>query len=104
MSRVVNFAVSRSDVKLMLAELSEHHPEALSVLRAPLLEALVAAAARLDTEASRLDTGHTQTTDLHVPAEHVELFKKWLDQSALRVMTADPAKAQAFVRIRGPAA
>jgi hypothetical protein len=96
----VNFVVSRSDVNLMLAELRDHHPEALSALWTPLLEALVAASAALDTDASRLDTGHRQTTGLHVPAEHVELFQQWLEQSALRAVTTDPAKAQAFVRIR----
>jgi hypothetical protein len=58
---------------MLLAGLSEHHPEDLSALYEPLLEALVASAARLDTEASRLDTGHLQTAELHVPAEHVKV-------------------------------
>jgi hypothetical protein len=82
----------------MLAELSHNHP---GELYAPLMEALLAAAAELDTNASRLDTGQTQTTDLVLADELMGVFREWLDRAARREGTSgDAAKAQAFARIR----
>jgi hypothetical protein len=93
--------VSRKDVTLMLAELSHNHPGGL---HAPLLEALLAAAADLDTNASRLDTGRAQTVDLVLADELVGAFREWVDRAARREGTSgDVAKAQAFERIRGAA-
>jgi hypothetical protein len=93
------FNVTRKDVDFILTELADQ-PQA--VLYAPLLEALLAAAAALDTRASRLDTGHSQTTDLPLPEEHASRFDRWLQDAALRARVAgDAAKAQTIARIRG---
>jgi hypothetical protein len=98
MPNTVRFLVSRADVNVLLAELSDHHPEGLY---APLLEALLAAVARLDTSAARLDTGRAQTTDLMLADRYGEPFHEWLERAALRESTAgNPAKAQVFARVR----
>jgi hypothetical protein len=90
--------VSREDVNLILAELADQ-PQA--VLYAPLLEALLSAAASLDTDASRLDTGHEQTTKLPLAQEHAPRFRRWLQDAALRARVAGhEEKARALVRIR----
>ena len=90
MPNTVRFLVSRADVNVLLAELSDHHPEGLY---APLLEALLAAAARLDTSAARLDTGRAQTTDLMLADRYVVPFHEWLERAAFRESTAgNPAK------------
>jgi hypothetical protein len=75
------FHVTRKDVDLILAELA-NHPQ--TVLYAPLMQALLAAAAELETHASRLDTGHPQTTELPLPQEHASLFRSWLRDAAIR--------------------
>jgi hypothetical protein len=98
---MMRFAVSRRDVSMMLAELTHNHP---AVLYAPLMDALLAAAADLDTNASGLDAGRTQTIDLVLADELMEVFREWLDRAARREGTSgDAAKAQAFARIRGAA-
>jgi hypothetical protein len=94
------FSVTRKDVNLILAELADHHPA--DALYAALLTALLDAAARLDTDASRLDTGREQTTDLRLLEEHAQLFREWLERAVMRGSSAgDHAKAQAFARLHG---
>jgi hypothetical protein len=83
-----------------MAELADHHPA--DALYAALLTALLDAAARLDTDASRLDTGREQTTDLRLLEEHAQLFREWLERAVVRGSSAgDHAKAQAFARLHG---
>jgi hypothetical protein len=66
-AEIARFYVTRKDVDLVLAELRNQRPT--DVHYAALLAALLDAAARLATDASRLDTGHEQMTDLppHCP-------------------------------------
>jgi hypothetical protein len=95
---MVRFSVSRTDVHLLMTELRDHQPGLLAAL---LQQALQDAAARLDTDASRLDTGRVQLAVLQLPGEHVTPFRQWLEQVTLRESAAgDPAKAQAFARVR----
>jgi hypothetical protein len=97
---IARFAVSRKDVDLVLAELRSQLPA--DVLYAALVAALLDAAARLDTEASRLDTSHEQTTDFLLPEEHAQSFREWLQRAVMRWSSAgDHAKAQAFARLHG---
>jgi hypothetical protein len=66
------------------------------------MAALLDAAMRLDTEASRLDTSHEQTTELLLPKEHAQLFREWLQRAVVRWSAAgDHAKAQAFAHVHG---
>jgi hypothetical protein len=100
MSGIVRFAVSRDDMDLVLAELRNQRPT--DVLYAALLAALHDAAVRLDTDASRLDTGHEQMTELLLPGEHAQPFREWLQRTVMRWSSAgDHAKAQAFARVHG---
>jgi hypothetical protein len=99
-SHTVRFLVSRSDVNLLFEELAQHHPDALVALYAPLLEALVAAAARLDTEASRRITGRTPMTELILADEHAKAFRQWLAGASERVQAADPVRARALMSIQ----
>ena len=100
MAETARFAVSRKDVDLVLAELRTQRPT--DVLYAAFLAALHDAAARLDTDASRLDTGHEQMTDLLLPEEHAQPFREWLQRAVMRRSSAgDHAKAQAFARLHG---
>jgi hypothetical protein len=99
-SETIRFQVIREDVDLVMAELVDHQPA--DALYAPLLSALLDAAARLDTEASRLDTSHEQTTNLRLAEEHAQLFREWLERAVMRASSAgDHAKAQAFARLHG---
>ena len=83
-----------------MAELADHHPP--DALYAALLTALLDAAARLDTDASRLDTGREQTTDLRLLEEQAQLFREWLERAVVRGSSAgDHTKAQAFARLHG---
>jgi hypothetical protein len=92
--------VTRNDVNHILAELADYRPS--DVLYAALLTGLLDAEARLDTDASRLDTGHEQTTDLLLPEEHAQPFREWLERAVMRGSSAgDHAKAQAFARLHG---
>jgi hypothetical protein len=62
-------------VNLILAELADNpHP----LLYAPLLEALLAAAAAIDSDASQHNTGHPQTTVLPLTEKNVPVFRRWL--------------------------
>jgi len=99
-AETARFAVSRKDVSLLLAEIADQ-PRA--VLYAPLVGALLAAAAALDTDAaSRLDTGHAQTTELPLAGEHAPRFRRWLQDAALRAHVAGLGEtARTFARIRG---
>ena len=100
MPRTARFDVTRKDVNRILAELSDYRPSEVSY--AALLAALLDAAARLDTDASRLDTGHEQTTDLLLPEEHAPPFREWLERAVMRGSSAgDHAKAQALARLHG---
>jgi type VI protein secretion system component VasF len=84
-----------------MAELADHHPA--DALYAALLTALLDAAARLDTDASRLDTGREQTTDLRLLEEQAQLFREWLERAVMRGSSAgDHAKAQAFAVCTAP--
>jgi hypothetical protein len=97
---IARFAVSRKDVDLVLAELRNQRPT--DVQYAALLAALQDVAVRLDTDASRLDTGHEQMTDLLLPEEHAQPFREWLQRTVMRWSSAgDHAKAQAFARLHG---
>jgi hypothetical protein len=97
---IARFAVSRKDVDLVLAELRNQRPT--DVLHAALLAAMHDAAVRLDTDASRLNTGHEQMTDLLLPEEHAQPFREWLQRAVMRWSSADDhAKAQAFARLHG---
>jgi hypothetical protein len=94
----MRFAVSRRDVSMMLAELTHNPP---GVLYAPLMEALLTAAADLDTNASGLDAGRTQTIDLVLADALVGVFREWLVRAARREgASRDATKARAFARIR----
>jgi hypothetical protein len=91
------FHVARKDVDLILAELTEY-PQ--TVLYAPLMQALLAAAAELDTHASRLDTGHPQTTELPLAIKHAPLFRSWLRDAAIRArLTGHGEKARRLARL-----
>jgi hypothetical protein len=99
-SGIVRFAVSRKDVDLVLAELRNQLPA--DALYGALMAAVLDAAVRLDTEASRLDTSHEQTTELRLPEEHAQPFREWLQRAVVRWSAAgDHAKAQAFARVHG---
>jgi hypothetical protein len=99
-SGVARFAISRKDVELVLAELRNQLPA--DVLYAALMAAVLDAAARLDTEASRLDTSHEQTTELRLPEEHAQPFREWLQRAVMRWSSVgDHAKAQALARLHG---
>jgi hypothetical protein len=94
------FDVTRNDVNRILVELMDYRPS--DVLFTAFLAALLEAAARLDTDASRLDTGHEQTTDLVLPEEHAQSFREWIERAVMRESSAgDHAKAQAFARLHG---
>jgi hypothetical protein len=96
------FSVTRLDVNLILAELADQ-PQA--VLYGPLVEALLAAAATLETHASRLDTGHRQETELPLGGEHAPRFRRWLEDAAMRArVLGHDEKARALGRIRRSAA
>jgi hypothetical protein len=97
----VRFRVTRDDVNLLMGELSEHRHAGHVILYAPLLEALLAAAARLDTEASRLDTTRPPTTTLLLSAEHATAFREWLASATARAAGDDPEKALSLMRIYG---
>jgi Natural resistance-associated macrophage protein len=73
-----------------------------NVVIAALLAAMHDAAVRLDTDASRLNTGHEEMTDLLLPEEHAQPFREWLQRAVMRWSSAgDHAKAQAFARLHG---
>jgi hypothetical protein len=97
----VRFRVTRGDVTLLLGELSEHRPAGHAALYAPLLEALLAAVARLDTEASRHDTMQQQTTALLLNADHAAAFREWLASATGRAVGDDPEKVLSLMRIYG---
>ena len=98
MPQTARFYVTRKDVNRILVELTDYRPSDVSY--AALCAALLDAAARLDTDASRLDTGHEQTTDLLLPEEHAQPFREWLERAVMRGSSAgDHAKAQAFARL-----
>jgi hypothetical protein len=100
MREASRFQVTRKDVNLILAELADNsHP----LLYAPLLEALLAAAAALNTDASQHNTGHPQTTVLPLTEKNVPLFRRWVHDAAIRARACaarDEVRAQAFDRIR----
>jgi hypothetical protein len=97
---IARFYVTRKDVDLVLAGLRNQRPT--DVHYAALLAALLDAAARLATDASRLDTGHEQMTDLLLPEEHAQPFREWLQCTVMRWSSAgDHVKAQAFARLHG---
>jgi hypothetical protein len=101
MSKTVQFTVSRADVDLLLTELGKQQSD---VLDAPVLEALLATVVRLDTQASRLDTTHAQTADLHLAAEHADAFREWLARAATRESSAGHrANAEVFAGVRDSA-
>jgi hypothetical protein len=72
-SETSRFQVTRKDVNLILAELADN-PQPL--LHAPLLEALLAAAAAIDSDSSPHNTGHPQTTALPLTEKNVPLFRR----------------------------
>jgi hypothetical protein len=93
-AEIARFYVTRKDVDLVLAELRNQRPT--DVHYAALLAALLDAAARLATDASRLDTGHEQMTDLPppLPEEHAQPFREWLQCTVMRWSSAgDHVKA-----------
>jgi hypothetical protein len=95
--RPARFHVARKDVDLIRAELAEY-PQ--TVLYAPLMQALVAAVAELDTHASRLDTGHPPTTELPLAEQHAPLFRSWLRDAAIRArLTGHGEKARRLARL-----
>jgi hypothetical protein len=99
-AEIARFYVTQKDVDLALAELRDQRPT--DVLYAALLAALYHAAVRLDTNASRLDTGYEQRADLLLPEEHAQPFRDWLQRAVMRRSAAgDHVKAQAFARLHG---
>jgi hypothetical protein len=100
MGETSRFQVTRTDVNLILAELAEK-PQPL--LYAPLMEALLAGAAALDSDASQPNTGHQQTTVLPLTGEYAPFFRRWLQAAAIRARACaarDEVRAQAFDGIR----
>jgi hypothetical protein len=92
MPNTVRFLVSRRDVYLLLAELRDHLPKP-NTLYAALLEQLLGAAAFLDT-------GSADKTDLELPEKDAQAFREWLKRAEIREIAGDPAKSNAFARLR----
>jgi hypothetical protein len=95
----VRFRVARDDVNLLLGELSEHRPAGHTALYAPLLEALLAAAARLNRgiearhhqrrSAISIDSAAPSGGDCrltsHPSRGHAPLFLRSRDQTGVEV-------------------
>ena len=96
MAQTASFIVSRTDVTQLLAELRDHPSDPLY---APLLEALLTAAQRLEAGAPSQGASET-TTQLIIPAEHAEPFKAWLLRASVRASRAgEDEKVVALKRI-----
>ena len=88
----VRFFVRRSDVTLLLTEVSRRMPREFY---ATLLRELLAAAARLDT-------GSASETELPLSDEDARKFREWLERAEQRATHAgNHAMARAFARVRG---